>query len=242
MYISKEHLQTNLGVDADIAAFFVDRKVPENNRYWKGRYLYISRGTGYMFIPLFFDIQFRCGVRKEIILNEEYVQLMEKILDSAGLHEFEQISFHEHLENCKALISNRIKNEELYKDLLEYFKNDDLMPYKNFGTTSKALNRGDTFLFTLCVLDLSKDVTNKIIEEWYALIPSFLLMDDIMDLSEDQQKNAENSIKDFGQGNTGVERAIEFLRQKFNHLKDVNNKLGEYFENSLERKLQTPYL
>ena len=242
MFVSKEHLNYNLGVDPEIAAFFVNRKVPVNNSYWKGRLLYVSRGTGYIFIPLFFDLQYKCGVSREEVLSEEYVQVMEKILHSAALHEFELISFNEHIDNCKEILNNKVNNEQLYVDLLEYFKNEDLVPFKNLGTTSKALNRGDTFLFSLCYPRFSKQLTDKIVREWYALVPSFLLMDDIMDLKEDQEKNQENSIADFGNGNLGVQLAIEFLRKKFAELKRVNDKLGLYFESSLERKLQTPYL
>ncbi len=242
MFTSKEHLQNNLGVDPEIAAFFVDRRVPVNNPYWKGRYLYVAGGTGYLFIPIFFDLQYKCGLDREIVLNEDYVQLTEEILGSAALYEFGHISFDIHIQNCKNLTSATLKNENLYHDLLEYFKNEDLTPYKNLGTGSKALNRGDTFLFSLCSLDLTTALLDKIIREWYALVPSFLLMDDIIDLKEDQQKNEENAVSDFGKGTAGIEMAIEFLRNKFSDLKHVNVKLGEYFETSLDRKLKTPYM
>lgn len=242
MFTSKKYLQNNLGVDADIAAFFVDRKVPENNLYWKERLLYVAKGTGYLFIPLFFDLKYKCGVSKQYLLHEDYVQLMEEILNSAAMHEFEQISFHEHIENCRFLMSGKVKNTLLYADLLEYLSDEDLKPVKNIGTPSKALNRGDTFLFTLCFLELPDNVVNQILEEWYALVPSFLLMDDIMDLKEDRERNEENAINDFGQGANGVEKAIDYLKIKFNHLKSVNVQLSEYFERSLQQKLQSPYM
>lgn len=242
MFTSKQHLQRDLGVDADIAAFFVDRKVPEDNLYWRERLLYVAKGTGYLSIPLFYDLQYKCGVNKENLLNEESVQLMEKILNSVAIYEYERINFEEHIKNCKEIIRGKIKNLELYSQLLEYFSNEDLKPVKNLGTHSKALNRGDTFLFSLCYHGLPQNITDRILEGWYALIPSFLLMDDIMDLKQDREKKEENSINDFGQGNLGVEKAIDFLRIKFIKLKSINILLGEYFERSLERKLQTPYM
>ena len=67
-------------------------------------------------------------------------------------------------------------------------------------------------------------------------------MDDIMDLREDQRGNDENAISDFGPGSIGVEKAIQLLRTNFAELKVINLQLGEYFEKSLDRKLQTPYL
>ena len=242
MFTSKKHLQNNFGVDADIAAYFVDRKVPENNMYWKERLLYVAKGTGYLFIPLFFDLTYKCGVGKNDLLQEEYVQIMQDILNSAAMYEFEKISFQQHIENCKFLMSGKVKNKLLYADLLEYFSHEDLKPVKNIGTPSKALNRADTFLFALCFLDLPENVVNKVLEEWYALVPSFLLMDDIMDLKADRERNEENAISDFGQGSDGVEKAIEFLKTKFSHLRSVNIPLSEYFERSLEQKLQSPYI
>ncbi len=242
MFTSKQQLHLDLGVDTGIAQFFVDRKVPENNMYWKGRLLYVAGGTGYLFIPLFYDLQFKCGVSYEKILDEEYIRLMEYILHSAARYEFEEISFVEHLENCKNILKNRISNYSLYNNLLEYFNDGQLKPYKNLGTSSKALNRADTFLFSICFLDLDKHVTDTIINNWYALVPSFLLMDDIYDLREDRKNNEENSVSDFGPGNEGLEKAIKFLRDKSDQLKNFNIKLGMYFENSLEKKIHTTYM
>ncbi|MEJ7766182.1 MAG: hypothetical protein WKF89_00115 [Chitinophagaceae bacterium] len=241
MFTSKHHLHENLGLDFEIAAFFVDRNVPVENLYWKEKYLYVSSGTGYLFIPLFVDIQYKCGVSIENLLEEEYIRLMEAILHSAAMHEHKLIQFQTHVSNCKALCKNKVKNVPLYTDLLEYFEND-LRMYKNLGTNNKALNRADTFLFTLCYLDLPGKITNTIIEKWYALVPSLLLMDDIMDLKDDQEKNEENAVNGFSTGSEGVETAITFLREKFLAVKSFNIKLGEFLEGSLMRKLQTPYM
>lgn len=241
MFISIQHLHENLGIDTGIATFFVDRKIPANNLYWKKRYLYITRRTGYLFIPIFFDLQLRSGLPRDMLLDEGYVRLMEDILHSAAMHEFEQIDFLEHVNNCKRLLTNKIRNKALYDDLIEYFKDEQLKPYKSLGTVSKALSRGDSFLFSLCYLELPSQLQNEIVKQWYALVPSFLLMDDLMDLKEDLDKNEENAIYDFGQGSIGVHYAIDFLRNKFKLLKQLNETLGEYFERSLEKKLQTPY-
>jgi hypothetical protein len=241
MFTSKHHLHENMGVDMEIATFFVDRKLPTDNVYWRGRYLYVAFGSGYLFIPLFFDLQYKIGVRKEDVLNEEYVRTFEAILHTAAMYEFEEIGFDEHIENCKRVVQGKIKNENFYADLCEYFKNSDVRPFKNLGTFSKALNRADTFLFGLCLYDFPQETLQRILQQWYALIPSFLLMDDVTDLNDDIQKNQENSISDFGPGALGIEKALAFLREKINLLKSVNEKLGEYFERSLDKKLETPY-
>lgn len=242
MFTSKQHLHVNLGVDPDIAQFFVDREVPKNNYYWKDRLLYVSKGTGFLFIPLFFDLQYKCGVSRGEVMNDDYIVLTEKILSSAALHEAEKIGFDEHINNCRQLMKGNVKNNDLYNDMLDYCSNEALKPYKYLGTISKALNRGDSFLFGICLLDVNKQVLEKVIENWYALVPSFLLMDDLFDLREDKMNNQENAVFDFGGGREGVEKAIQFLRDKFDLLKIFNPRLGSYFEKSLDRKLSTEYM
>jgi hypothetical protein len=61
-------------------------------------------------------------------------------------------------------------------------------------------------------------------------------------LQEDKEKNEENSVTDFGEGASGVQKAIEYLRLKFTYLKSMNPQLGEFFEKSLDKKLHTPYM
>ena len=153
MFTSKEYLHTRLGVDPEIAAFFVDRKVPANNLYWKGRYLYVASGTGYTFIPVFFDLQHKLGISKKVLLDPLHVEVCEAGLHSAALYELQTITFTQHVENVKLLLSPYIKNQKLFEDLCGYFKLEELKPYKYLGTFSKALNRADSYLFTLTMLE-----------------------------------------------------------------------------------------
>lgn len=242
MFTSKQTLVENFGIDSEIAAFFVNRKIPEGNSYWKGRLLYISSGTGYLFIPLWFDLQFKIGIEKTTLLNEAYIQIGEAILNSAAKHEMSQLTLAQHIDNCKALVEAHIKQHALYNDLLTYFQNFSLRPYKNLGTISPALNRGDSMLFMLCVLDCDTVILDKLIAGWQALVPSFLLMDDVMDIEEDKINGEENSIIDFGTGSTGVKNALNHLAGNFEFLKRYNEKLGNTFIKALTTKKETPYL
>jgi hypothetical protein len=241
MFTSKEELTGSMGVDAEIAAFFVDRKVPENNAYWKGRYLYVARGTGYLFIPLFFDLQLKAGVPKEILLNEQYVQLMERILDKAALFESEKLDFNEHIRQIDELVKAESQQPELLNDLREYFSQQPLSPVKNIGTENPALNRGDALLYLLTTLTAPEETINKVIEYWKLLVPTFLFMDDLMDLHEDQEKKEENALSIYGYDSKGVHNAIEMIEDKFRQLEAVNPELGTYFRNSLEEKKRSPY-
>jgi hypothetical protein len=83
MFISVKHLHENMGVNEKIARFFVDRKVPEDNVFWKGKLLYISRGNGFMNIPVYYDILYRIGIPMEVLLEDGRVQCMERIMHFA---------------------------------------------------------------------------------------------------------------------------------------------------------------
>ena len=62
MFISVNHLEKEMGVNSRIGRFFVDRKPPENNSFWKGRLLYVGFGNGFVSIPVYYDILFRIGL------------------------------------------------------------------------------------------------------------------------------------------------------------------------------------
>lgn len=241
MFTSKQDLIAHMGVDPEIAAFFVDRTVPKNNTYWKGRYLYVARGTGFLFIPLFFDLQMRAGVDRKTLLDEDYVQLMESIMDFAGKYENGEMDFDAHIAAIVSLVSMRVVQPELLKDLNEYFSRNPPIPTGRLGTENKALNRGDALLFLLTVLTMEEAVINQIIGYWYLLVPSFLLMDDIMDLQEDQDKQEENSLALYGYNAEGIRKALVVLDENFSKLEVVNPLLGGFFRRSLEKNLETTY-
>ncbi len=241
MFTSKNELVESMGVEPEIAAFFVDRKLPEGNRYWTGRYLYVSRGTGYLFIPLFFDLQHKAGLPLQTVIKEEYVQLMEQILHLAALYEFEEKEFLQHIEEIEFLVKDKVQNTVLFNELHAYFRQPQLIKKGRIGTDNPALNRGDALLYLLTTLDLSDAVLNLIITGWYQLVPSFLLLDDIMDFQEDKEKKEENSLSIYGYNSAGVKKAIEVAETNFSGIADLNPQLSGFFQNVLNKKKQTPY-
>lgn len=241
MFTSKKELTEVMGVDPAIAAFFVDRKVPAGNLYWKGRLLYVARGTGFLFIPLYIDLQRRAGVDSTLLLSEPYVQLMEAILHQAALYEREEVSFASHLEAIREQLEGKVVHPDLYDLLGVYFQQQPLGELDYLGTGNAALNRGDALLYQLTTLHYPQAVIRNIIRYWYLLVPSFLLMDDIMDLQEDQEKNEENALSHYGYDAKGVQAAIALLDQNFTGLSAVNPVLGGFFRSMLEKKKQTPY-
>jgi len=80
MFLTKDDLKLAYGVDLEIGAVYVDRPVPVNNLYWKGRTIYTPGAPGYIFMPIFADILFRCGAEKKLILSNDFISINEKIL------------------------------------------------------------------------------------------------------------------------------------------------------------------
>ncbi len=76
MFISADFLAIQYGVDDAIAKFFVDRKPPENNLYWKGKELYLRKEPGWLFIPLIVDLLFRLGIPKQQLLSSKFIELI----------------------------------------------------------------------------------------------------------------------------------------------------------------------
>lgn len=241
MFTSKKFLIERFDLNPTIAAFFVDRKVPHENRYWRNRLLYVSGGTGFLFIPLYFDLQFRCGVPLIILLDDEYLALTELILHHAAVQEAEEISLESHISFCQEAVMSKLRHPKLFDDLSAYYKN--LEPeHKYLGTGIRALNRADTLLFALCTLQADEQTILNIIECWYALVPSFLLIDDIVDLEDDKETKQENSVLEFGAGAVGITKAIAFLTNNIRVLGRYNGKVRQFFADILDKKLVTTYI
>lgn len=241
MFTSIEQLVQSYGVDREIAKCFVDRKVPKENAYWKGRLLYVSRGNGFLFIPLLFDLMHKAGVPKEKLLSEGFVLLMEKILDYAALYEYGEMDFRTHIEKIEALVAPNSKQPWLLDNLRHYFNQELLHPSGGLGDENPPLNRGDAMLFLFVDLEETKPVIEKIIRYWYSLVPAFLLLDDLADLQDDREKNEENSLQYYGYDTEGVKKGIDILRGKFRALEEVNEVMMGFFLKALDGLLANTY-
>jgi len=220
-----------MGVNKTIGRFFVDRKLPENNSFWKGRLLYIGFGNGYVSIPVFYDILYRLGLPLEILLDEQHIQLMERLMHFAILHEKNEISVEEELKCIRALLKNRIRDKVQYDLLNRYMDQPVLRPLGPFGLVHPSLNRADAFLYVLCDLPLSDEQWKLAIRYWYALHPSYLIMDDIRDYGQDKEEGAENVVIDLGDGSVGFERTFGMLRKNSDTMKEINPLLAQFLLN-----------
>ncbi|MFI5153829.1 MAG: hypothetical protein ACHQET_10880 [Chitinophagales bacterium] len=234
MFISVRYLHNNLGVDETIARFFVDRKVPQDSSFWKNRLLYVGRGNGYISIPVYYDLLFRIGLPRELLLDESHVHFMEQLMHYAILVEFKEIIFPFQLQKIKELLIDRIKDQAFFDELFEYLSQPVLEPSGRLGMPVPSLNRADVFLFILCDLPMTESQIEQAIEYWYALHTSYLLMDDIYDYKMDQQDKEENSVIELGAAQDGFERAFALLDHNIKKLTTINPSLSQNFEESLE--------
>lgn len=223
-----------MGVDEEIARFFVDRKVPSGNVFWEKRRLYISRGNGYISIPVYYDLLYRIGVPKSCLLEESHIVIMEQIMHYAIQVEWLRISFGAQLEEILKILEGRIKNPDFYQELLDYLNQPLLKPRGKLGMQVPALNRADVFLFVLCDLPLGKSETEKAVQLWYALHTTYLLMDDIYDYRLDKQNLEENAIIELGDGEAGSTKAFDILHSNVGLLQRTNPVLGRFFDEAFQ--------
>ncbi len=234
MFISAKQFEREMGVNKTIGDFFVDRKPPENNSFWKGRLLYISFGNGFVSIPIYYDILFRIGIPLEVLLNEEHIQFMEQVMHFAILHERKEISQREELNAIRLALNKRIQHSEYYESLNLYLDQPLPKPMGLFGLPYISLNRADVFLYVLCDLPLDERQWQRAIRYWYALHPTYLIMDDVRDYSKDKEEGEENVLIDLGGGTDGFEKAIELYRSNVATLEEINPLLAQFLENSEE--------
>jgi hypothetical protein len=231
LFISVQQLEQNMGVNKTIGRFFVDRKLPENNSFWKGRLLYIGFGNGFVSIPVFYDILYRVGLPLKVLLDEQHIQFMEQLMHFAILQEKNEISVTEELNCIRGLLKNRIRNQHQYDLLNRYLDQPVLKPLGPFGLTHPSLNRADVFLYVLCDLPLTDNQWSLAIRYWYALHPSYLIIDDIRDYAKDKEKGEENVVIDLGDGPAGFEKTFETLRRNSETMKEINPLLAQFLMN-----------
>jgi hypothetical protein len=227
MFISVNQFEQHMGVNKTIAQFFVNRKPPENNSFWKGKLLYVGFGNGYVSIPVFYDILFKIGVPMEILLDEIHIRLMERLMHYAIRHEKNEISIPEELKSVRALLKGRVQDPDKFDALNKYLDQPVLKHLGLFGMQHPSLNRADVFLYVLCDLPLTDKQWEQATRYWYALHPSYLIVDDIRDYARDQQDGEENVVIDLGGGAEGFEKTFDMLRRNGEIMQEINPLLAQ---------------
>lgn len=233
MFLSKHHLTGNFGVAPEIAAFYVDKKVPEGNLYWKGKLLYLRHNPGYLFIPLFCDVLYRIGVPLEQLISDPFVALFEDVLHSAAREEFGETDEKAHLTYCYEKAKGHGDNSQ-WLELMEghFVQQNAALPHQ---PDAMALRRADAFLFALNALTIPEGKEELVCKYWFALISFFLLMDDIDDYAKDKRNNDQNTLLEWGDDSEAVDKVNRLLEEDIHVLNEINPKLSAYCTNLVEK-------
>lgn len=232
MFLSNDDLKLAYGVDLQIGKYFVDRVVPRQNSYWEKRHLYIVPQPGYVFIPIYVDLAFRIGIEKVRLLSDEYVLLMEKIMDSAARQEKENIPMQAHIEECTSFTREVSVNPEFLDELVNYFSNTTGLNRFGFGSPFPALTRADAFLFSLCALRFDGETAYKLVEAWNALMTFFLVKDDLLDIKEDLKNNDANAVVEAGLNDHGAKQIADLLDRSYESMMKYNQVLANRIDHT----------
>ncbi|HRP34227.1 MAG TPA: hypothetical protein PKV73_20165 [Agriterribacter sp.] len=235
MFTSKDDLKLDYGVDMEIGKFLTDRTVPENNLYWKNRLLYIPSMPGYLFIPMYMDIQFRLGIPKSELFAEQHMQLLEAILHSAARLESKLINFDQHVEECIALTKPQCKNPSLLQDLTWYFSGQKQNATIELGTPYPSLNRADAYLFSLCYFNVDQNKKKQLVDAWYALITYYLIVDDLKDIQTDFEQQEENALLEAGLSQQGANAIDELLQKSYRIMNSINPVIANRIDHKIQR-------
>ncbi len=234
MFISANQFEREMGVNKTIGSFFVDRKPPENNSFWKEKLLYVSFGNGYISIPVYYDILHRIGIPLNTLLSEKHIAFMEQLMHYAIQHEKKEITLQEEMTSIRDMLKGRINNHSYYEALNRYLDQPVWKTMEPFGLDFPSLNRADVFLYVLCDLPLTDAQWKLALKYWYALHPTYLIMDDVRDYTKDKEEGEENVVIDLGEDQEGFEKTLLMYRRNCEILEEINPLLAQFLINCEE--------
>lgn len=232
MFLTKDDLKLSYGVDLQIGKTLIERNVPADNLYWKNRTIYIPGAPGYIFIPIYADILRRSGVLMDELLSDFFIQTSEKILHSAALHEYEQITWKAHALQVSELVRPHVANNSFFNDLVQYTVQDHPVQQDSLslGTAFPSLNRADSYLFLLSIIQSPSFNLEKALKGWYALMTYFLLLDDLADIKEDIKTGQPNALMDAGLNDHGEKLIDEMIAKSIIDMEEVNPVMSNRIE------------
>jgi hypothetical protein len=242
MVVTSRILSRDLGIDEEIAEFFANRRaIPANNRFWNNKRIYISAGFGYLTIPIAFDLFYKMGIPKDVLLEDGHVTLMEEGFDRLKRFEMLELTLQDLLVECKKILNGKIKQPHLAEDLFLLLSGG--MPHHfQFETKYKALLRSDVFLLTLVDLDITDEWITNFLPYWYAAARPILLLDDFKDLEEDRQLKEENTIIEMGDDKKAIMDAYQLGLNDLELLAKINPRLSVYLKSFLGDALNSKYI
>lgn len=238
MFISSGYLEIHYGIDSEIAGFFVDREPPADNLYWQGKLLYLRPAQGYLFIPLIVDLLYKSGLERQQLLSEKFVTTMERLGHISALEETKQISNEEAVFKSAELINNTCTNEYWYSNLIDHLTGKNPNFFTALSAPFKALHRGDLFLFSVCALQYPAALSEKIAQQWFALITTLLLLDDAEDIKADMQTGDENAFLESGMTAEGLKKIKELVNVNLAKISILNALMAAQLKKQYEENIE----
>lgn len=242
MFISSGFLGIQYGVDDKIAKFFADREPPKDNLYWKDKLMYLRPEPGWLFIPLIVDLLYKCGIDREQLLSPKFVGLMEDIGHISAQEETRQISHEQAIRLCIDLVKNDHADEQYYLHLVDFINAGTNNPFTQLTTPFKALHRGDYFLFALCALNFEPGLETKLVQYWFALISTLLLLDDADDLNDDKINGDPNAFVESGLHKEGIESIKQLVSSNLKLISILNRSMAARLDTSFVSLQTIPYI
>jgi hypothetical protein len=242
MFVSANFLAINYGVDDAIAKFFVDRQPPANNLYWHEKLMYLRTEPGWLFIPLIVDLLFKAGIDKKQLLSEGFVSLMEQIGHISAEEELKHITKEEAITKYIDLVKHNHKNISFYNNVVDFMKGGHSNLFTSVSTPFKALHRGDAFLFSLCALDFDESLQQKVVQYWFALISTLLLLDDAEDMEVDKTSGDENAFLESGLSKEGIEKVQEMVKQNLQLISGINKVMAIKLDQKFKALSEKPHI
>ena len=231
-----------MGIDSKIADFFAnERPVPVNNRFWERKRIYLSAGFGFLTIPFVFDLMYKAGIPREVLLDHQHVNLMEQGFDRLKRYELGELSREQFIQECMSLLEGRIRQQHLAVDLAAVLTGAPAR-YFSFETTYPALARSDFFLFTLVDLDISDEWVQRFLPYWYSIARPILLLDDFKDLVQDRLLKEENTIIELGNDKAAIEAAFQLGLSDASYLGALNPLLAKRVEGYLNEAMMLRHI
>lgn len=144
--------------------------------------------------------------------------------------------FETYIKELSSVFTPYCIHQSLYDDLLSYFDNHETRYFK-LGTPLPALNRADAFLFTFCDLPVDHAKLTGLVEIWYHVAVTVLMLDDLVDLNDDRAKGEENAVIEAGDNQHAVKTCTTIIQKHLAGLEINNPTVASFFRKVLDNAL-----
>jgi hypothetical protein len=167
------------------------------------------------------DLFYRSGINLELLLSDLFVESLEKIGHHAAAEECGLIDKSEAVRECRQVVAQFVKDSWPLDEVTNYLEGRSSF-ISALATPLPALHRGDLFLFSLCVLNISAEKLRQLVVIWFALISLLLMLDDAEDLNEDKESGDENAFIQSGLSPEGFARIQALVTGSLEQISRLN--------------------